>query len=81
MQFLRSVLTRAGVLGFAPYATWLPDLTPHGRAGFDFAGIAYLPSTLLGSILGLACFKRLNDRQFALAVDLLLVVSGLGLLV
>jgi uncharacterized protein len=59
----------------------LPDFTPPGRAGFDFAGIAYLPPTLLGSILGLACFKRLNDRQFALAVDLLLVVSGLGLLV
>jgi uncharacterized protein len=58
----------------------LPGLAPHGQPAFDFIGIAYLPATLLGSMLGLACFKRLNDRQFALAVNLLLVASGLSLL-
>jgi uncharacterized protein len=59
----------------------LPGLAPYDRPAFDFAGIAYLPGTLLGSILGMACFKRLSDRQFALAVNLLLVMSGLSLLV
>lgn len=59
----------------------LPGFTPHDRPGFDFAGLAYVPATLLGSILGLACFKRLNDRQFALAVNLLLAVSGVGLVI
>jgi uncharacterized membrane protein YfcA len=58
----------------------LPGLAPHDRPAFDFAGIAYLPATLLGSILGLACFKRLSDRQFELAVNLLLIASGLSLL-
>lgn len=48
---------------------------------FDFAGIAYLPAMLLGSTIGMACFVRLSDRQFLQAVNLLLAVSGLGLLV
>jgi uncharacterized membrane protein YfcA len=59
----------------------LPDLAPNGRPAFDFAGIAYLPAMLVGATLGMACFKQLSDRQFALAVNLLLVVSGLGFLV
>jgi uncharacterized membrane protein YfcA len=58
----------------------LPDFVPKGRPAFDFAGIGYLPVMLLGATLGMACFKRLSDRQFALAVNLLLVASGLGLL-
>jgi hypothetical protein len=36
---------------------------------------------LLGSSLGFACFKWLNDRQFALAVNLLLLVSGASFLI
>jgi uncharacterized protein len=43
---------------------------------FDFSGIAYLPAMLLGSSCGLALFKRLNDRQFALIVNVLLILSG-----
>lgn len=58
----------------------LPGIAPHGRPAFDFAGIAYLPVMLLGTTLGLACFRRLSDRQFALVVNLLMAVSGLGLL-
>ena len=56
-----------------------------GRASaehkFDFSGIFYLPAMLLGSSLGLACFKWLNDRQFALAVNILLIVSGASFLI
>lgn len=50
-----------------------------GRS-FDFSGIEYLPAMLLGSSCGMACFKWLNDRQFALSVNLLLVISGLSFL-
>lgn len=37
-----------------------------------------VPAGLLGTWCGMACFARLNDRQFALAVNLLLLVSGLS---
>jgi uncharacterized membrane protein YfcA len=59
----------------------LPGFVPQSRPAFDFAGVAYLPAMLLGSTLGMACFNRLSDRQFSLAVNLLLVASGLGFLV
>lgn len=59
----------------------LPGFVSEGRPTFEFAGIAYLPAMLLGSILGMACFHRLSDRQFSLAVNLLLVVSGVSFLV
>jgi len=36
---------------------------------------------LLGSTFGMVFFKRLNDRQFALIVNLLLIVSGLSFLI
>jgi uncharacterized membrane protein YfcA len=48
---------------------------------FDFSGVEYLPAMLLGSSCGMACFKWLNDRQFALSVNVLLAVSGLSFLV
>jgi uncharacterized membrane protein YfcA len=48
---------------------------------FNFCGIFYLPAMLLGSSCGLACFKWLNDRQFALAVNALLIVSGVSFLI
>jgi uncharacterized membrane protein YfcA len=57
----------------------LSSLGAGGRP-FDFAGIAYVPAMLIGSSFGMACFKWLNDRQFALAVNLLLIVSGLSFL-
>jgi hypothetical protein len=57
----------------------LSSLGAGGRP-FDFAGIAYVPAMLIGSSLGMACFKWLNDRQFALAVNLLLIASGLSFL-
>jgi hypothetical protein len=36
---------------------------------------------LLGSSCGFACFKWLNDRQFALAVNALLIISGVSFLI
>lgn len=51
-----------------------------GAQHFDLAGIVYVPAMLIGSSCGIACFKWLNDRQFALAVNLLLIVSGLSFL-
>jgi hypothetical protein len=59
----------------------LPGFIPQGRPAFDFAGFFYLPAMLLGSTIGMACFNRLSDRQFSLAVNLLLVVSGVSFLV
>jgi hypothetical protein len=57
-------------------------LSSLGGAGrpFDFAGITYVPAMLIGSSCVMACFKWLNDRQFALAVNRLLMVSGLSFL-
>jgi len=51
------------------------------RRDFDFSGIFYLPAMLLGSSCGIACFKWLNDRQFALVVNVLLIVSGVSFLI
>jgi uncharacterized membrane protein YfcA len=42
---------------------------------------ACVPAGLLGTWWGMALFKRLTDIQFAKAVNLLLIVSGVGLLV
>lgn len=47
----------------------------------DFSGVVYLPAMILGANLGMAFFRRLNDRQFSLAVNILLIVSGLALLI
>jgi uncharacterized membrane protein YfcA len=46
----------------------------------DWTTLAFVPAALLGAWLGLRIFKRLPDRQFELAVNLLLVVSGVGLI-
>jgi uncharacterized membrane protein YfcA len=58
----------------------VPGVIPENRPVFEFAGIVYLPAMLLGSSLGLACFHYLSDRQFSLAVNLMLIVSGLSFL-
>lgn len=46
----------------------------------DWQMLAYIPAALLGAWLGLNIFKRLSDRQFGIVVNLLLVVSGIGLI-
>jgi uncharacterized protein len=48
------------------------------------AGIVYdlklVPFALVGAVCGLAVFRRMSNRQFQVAVSVLLVVSGVGLL-
>jgi uncharacterized protein len=41
--------------------------------------LAFIPAALLGAWFGLHIFKRLSDRQFELAVNALLILSGIGL--
>lgn len=43
--------------------------------------LQFIPVALLGTWFGLAIFRRLSDRSFALAVNLLLLASGVGLLI
>ena len=49
-------------------------------AGFDVAALLYVPAGLLGTQLGMSLYQKLSTRQFALAVNLLLLVSGLSFL-
>jgi len=43
-----------------------------------FADLLFIPASLFGTALGLVLYQRLTDRQFARAVNLLLIVSGLS---
>lgn len=49
----------------------------HGGVGRD---LDFVPFALIGAVGGLAVFQRLSQKQFQLAVSLLLAVSGVGLL-
>ena len=46
----------------------------------DWKTLAFVPAALLGAWFGLRIFRQLSDRQFGFAVNLLLVLSGIGLL-
>lgn len=48
---------------------------------FDAGGVVYLPTMLLGTMLGLMLFRRLSDRQFGTALNVFLIASGAALLV
>ena len=50
------------------------------QAQLDWKVFAFVPAALFGAWVGLRIFKRLSDRQFELAVNLLLVLSGIGLI-
>jgi len=45
----------------------------------DWKTLTFIPAAVLGAWLGLCIFKRLSDRQFELAINLLLIASGVGL--
>jgi hypothetical protein len=47
----------------------------------DWNVLAFIPAALLGTWFGLRIFRRLSDRQFQIAVNLLLVAAGGGLMV
>src|SRR5262249_4450643 len=48
-------------------------------APLDWKTLAFVPAALLGAWFGLRIFKRLTDRQFNVAVHVLLILSGIGL--
>jgi uncharacterized membrane protein YfcA len=52
-------------------APWSNDL--------DLATLAFVPVALLGTWFGLLIFRQLSERQFDRMVNLLLAVSGVGL--
>jgi uncharacterized membrane protein YfcA len=64
------VLTLAVVTALAPSAPGF---------GVAAAAWAFVPAALLGTCCGLALYRQLSDRQFAVAVNLLLIAAGLGL--
>jgi uncharacterized protein len=49
-------------------------------AQLDWKTLAFVPAALLGAWFGLRIFRRLSDRQFEIAVNALLILSGLGLI-
>jgi uncharacterized membrane protein YfcA len=51
---------------------------PHGGPTLAFADILFIPASLFGTTFGLALYQRLTDRQFARAVNVLMIVSGLS---
>jgi uncharacterized membrane protein YfcA len=49
-------------------------------AQLDWKTLAFVPAALLGAWVGLRIFRRLSDRQFEIAVNALLILSGIGLI-
>jgi uncharacterized membrane protein YfcA len=56
-------------------------LRPHGAIApsLVLSSMVYLPAMLCGTMLGMTYFRRLNERQFFWAVNMLLIVSGVSL--
>lgn len=50
------------------------------HAAFGLGALAFIPAALMGTAFGLSLFYRMSDRHFAMAVNTLLLVSGLALL-
>jgi uncharacterized membrane protein YfcA len=46
--------------------------------GFDTTDLLFVPASLLGTSIGLLFYHRLSNRQFAHALNVLLIVSGLS---
>jgi uncharacterized membrane protein YfcA len=49
-------------------------------SGVDFTAAIYLAPALLGTWSGIAIFRRLSDPHFSLSLNILLIISGLGLI-
>ena len=47
----------------------------------DWTALAFVPAALLGTWFGLNIFKRMSDRQFDAIVNMLLILSGIGLII
>ncbi len=48
------------------------------NGSLSLGNLLCIPASLLGTSLAMTCFRRLSDRRHALAVNLLLIASGLG---
>jgi hypothetical protein len=57
-------------------------MKPHSAetAQLDWKAFAFIPAALLGAWFGLRIFRHLSDHHFELAVNALLIVSGVGLI-
>jgi hypothetical protein len=60
----------------------IPAMLAGGSAKVGFPSMVYLyvPAGLIGTVIGFAWFRQMTGRQFHIAVNLLLAVSGAGLL-
>ena len=52
----------------------------HAASGYDWRYLLCVPGALLGTSFGLQLYRRLSDVQFRRAVNVMLVISGLGYL-
>jgi uncharacterized protein len=52
-----------------------------GGTRFHLDPLQFIPAALLGTWLGLMIFRRISEKLFARMVNLLLIVSGIGLVV
>jgi uncharacterized membrane protein YfcA len=50
------------------------------QVGFPPMVYLYIPAGLIGTMMGFSWFRRMTSRQFNIAVNILLAVSGVGLL-
>jgi len=50
------------------------------QIGFPPSVYLYVPAGLIGTVIGFSWFRRLTSRQFGIAVNMLLAISGVGLL-
>ena len=55
-----------------------PVLSPSPAGAFAPVDLLCIPPALFGNQIGLACARTLSSREFAIAVSLLLIVSGLS---
>jgi hypothetical protein len=51
------------------------------QVGFPPMLYLYVPAGLIGTVIGFSWFRRMTSRQFGIAVNMLVAVSGAGLLV
>jgi uncharacterized membrane protein YfcA len=49
----------------------------HGP-GFELQSLLFVPASLLGTMAGMAIYRRLSDHRYGQAVNILLLVAGLG---
>ena len=60
----------------------IPAMRASNSAQFAFPSMVYLyiPAGLIGTVVGYSCFRKLTNRQFGVALNVLLAASGTGLL-